>query len=167
MPAIITTFLSFIKHIDRAFNRIIAICHSMCKNINYSLFILMNRLPDDIIMNHIIPYTYSTQPVSLQEDIHDFKTSFPQIIQIYTGIYGTRYGLNLLHLDIIRFTSPPRVLYDVMKRHFNLRNASSQRIHQIIIGFRNVYRKTKMIWGLLTPRERTHFFNEYTLPRLV
>jgi hypothetical protein len=127
----------------------------------------MNRIPDDVIINHIIPYTYSTQPISLQEDIRDFKTSFPQIVQIYTGIYGTRYGANILHLDILRLLSPPRVLYDVMKRRFDLRNANTQRVHQIITGFRNIGNKTKMLWGLLTPRERTHFFNEYALPRLV
>jgi hypothetical protein len=127
----------------------------------------MNRIPDDVIINHIIPYTYLTQPVSLQEDIRDFKTSFPQIIHIYIGIYGTRYGANLLHLDILRLLSPPRILYDVMKRRFDLQNANTQRIHQIITGFRNIKHKTKMLWGLLTPRERTHFFNEYALPRLV
>ena len=127
----------------------------------------MNRLPDDVIINHIIPYTYSTQPVSLQEDIRDFKASFPQIVQIYTGIYGIQYGSNLLHSDILRLLSPPRLLYDIMKRRFDLRNANTQRLHQIITGFRNVHRKTKMLWCLLTPRERTHFFNEYVLPRLV
>lgn len=43
----------------------------------------MNKIPTDIIMNKIIPYTYSTQPQSLRKDITTFYFIYNRFLEIY------------------------------------------------------------------------------------
>lgn len=43
----------------------------------------MNELPRDIIINHIIPYTYSTQDDLLQRDIKTYVFTLDHLKKIY------------------------------------------------------------------------------------
>ena len=43
----------------------------------------MNKLPTDIIMNKIIPYTYSTQSQELRKDITTFYFIYNRFLDIY------------------------------------------------------------------------------------
>ena len=45
---------------------------------------LLNALPDDIIMNHILPYTYLLQPPKLMLDLRSFYTDFSILEHAYT-----------------------------------------------------------------------------------
>ena len=54
--------------------------------INYNT--LLKLLPSDIIINHIIPYTYQIQPSELLLDIVSFQKDFDLIDNFYAFDYN-------------------------------------------------------------------------------
>ena len=51
----------------------------------------MKRIPIDIIINHIIPYTYNIQPNLLLEDIKNYH-------KIKTILTDDKYDIDVIHL---------------------------------------------------------------------
>jgi len=137
--------------------------------LNYELFKL---LPTDIIINHIIPYTYSTQPKILLFDIR----SFYQDLSLVENVYFIDYNNYILLNDLIIFckSNIGRQLciigeYNIIKRTFMLWGKSQRIIDYYIMNIfhkKMKYKpnsKVKFIWGLMTPLERTRFINKYVL----
>jgi len=131
--------------------------------------LLLQKLPIDIVINHILPYTYRTQEKKHLRDIRSFVSDF-DIIQT---LYFIDYNEVILMYDLIRFCNnniaPIYGIEDtyeaILKRH---RRISTMTIGEIIeFVFSDFHRnvrvntqaKIKFLWGLLKPRERTRFMN--------
>ena len=121
---------------------------------------IFGYLPEEIIINHIMPFIYEPQPKNLMSDIRSFYTDF-HLLDNYHFYYNTYCMYN----DIIEFTN----LQNLLIRHYNCRKFTGYDLsfyvfsnfysHRII----NVYCKNRMLWGLMTPTERTRFINEYII----
>jgi len=135
--------------------------------------IYIDRLPEDVIINHILPYTYKLQPIKFLNDIRSFVTDYSLI----ESIYMTQFNEIILLHDLLRFLyiniSPSygieNIFDTVLRRHFCLKNKNEEfLINIVIICFHrnidiNIERKIKIIWGLLRPNERTQFINKYII----
>jgi hypothetical protein len=107
----------------------------------------MEKIPYDIIINNIIPYTYNTQPNFLLEDIKNYYTIKSQIMD---DTYSTSLKLEIL--AVFYFKS---MLNTILNRHFiaklkqynydNIKNGSLQT-------------KFGILFGLLTKEERIYGF---------
>jgi hypothetical protein len=95
----------------------------------------LQKIPTDVIINHIIPFTYQTQSKDLLTDIISFKKDFDIIKNIYTFDYNFHILLN----DLLLFFD-----MDVPIYIFSISQP-----------------KIKKLWGLLTIIQRTMFINKY------
>jgi hypothetical protein len=130
---------------------------------------LINKLPDDVIINHILPYTYERQPRKLLNDIRSFAKDYSLI----ESIYMTQFNELVLLYDLLRFLYPcygkKNIIENVLRRHFHLKNKTGEYlINVLIVCFErnleiNTERKIKILWGLLKPMERTQFINKYII----
>jgi hypothetical protein len=96
--------------------------------------IYLRKIPNDIIINHIIPYTYQTQTKNLLLDIISFKKDFDIIKNIYTF----DYNFNILLQDLLLFYE------DELDLFLSISNLTN-----------------KKLWGLLSISQRTHFINKH------
>jgi hypothetical protein len=106
----------------------------MIKELNIEIKYLQ-KIPTEILVNYIIPYTYQPQRKDLLKDIISFKKDFDIIKNIYTFDYNFQILLN----DLLLF-------WDTEKGHTFL-SITHPRI--------------KKLWGLLTIIQRTRFINKY------
>lgn len=137
-----------------------------------SLVKLLHRLPDDIVMNHIIPYTYQRQPLSLLHDIRSYIREF----RFVKDVYYTEYNPCVLLCDLIRFSNNGGVAleYDIehkyellLRRNYLLSSKCKTDIIKYV--FQNIHNKLqdktenkiKFLWGLFTSQERLNFIDEY------
>lgn len=130
---------------------------------------LLNRLPMDVILNHILPYTYLPQNPRLLIDIKSYRSDN----NVVENLYFTEFNENILMHDLILFCNNNIApMYGVenkyekiLKRHFYFNNKSrSQLVTFVFADFhrnmrRNTQSKINFLWGLLTPLERTRFIN--------
>ena len=137
---------------------------------------LFNKLPEEIINNHIIPYTYCNQPPILLHDIRSFLSDYSLI----TSIYFTQYKVCVLLNDLIKTVNSIDNYVDcnettqvkVFSRLNRLEGIDNENYnlwkYQYFnnISSDNVVPKIRTIIGLLTPRERTIFFNTFILEDL-
>ena len=133
----------------------------------------IQRLPEDVVINHIIPYTYQLQPRRLLYDIRSFVNDYALV----ESIYMTQFNALILLNDLLQFcyinVSPSygieNIFENVLRRHYCISGKSEEYlISRVRLNFhRNVEvrteRKIKFIWGLLTRQERTQFINKYLL----
>jgi hypothetical protein len=131
----------------------------------------IRRLPEDIIMNHILPYTYQTKPRNHLYDIRNFIHDYALV----DSIYATQFNEIILLNDLLRFlyinVTPSygieNIFENVLRRHFSFANKSDAycisriRIHYHRNVTVNTDRKIRSIWGLMKPQERTKFINQY------
>ena len=135
---------------------------------------LLKKIPNDIIINHIIPYSYHPQPLCLLHDIRSYTREF----RFVEDVYYTEYNPSVLLCDLIRFSNNGKVapVYGIeyeyellLRRSYVLSSKSKRDIIQYV--FHNIHdkllykteNKIKFIWGLLTPQERLNFINNYIL----
>jgi len=135
---------------------------------------LLQLLPLDIVINHIIPYTYEIQPKTLLQDIRSYSSDLDLIHNYYMFESNEMILLN----DLIRFCNNNIApVYDIepryetiLKRHFSMKDMTTLEIKQFVFFdfhrrlILNPQCKIKFLWGLLMPAERTRFFNRYVLP---
>lgn len=130
-------------------------------------------LPNDVVINHIIPYTYSPQNRELLIDIRSFKTDLDFTESVYMTIYNE---FILLH-DLIKFCNNKKYpvfnidvkFENILRRNFMLRCMSEpvltyhifQQYHRNMNT--NIMRKIRLLWGLLLPRQRSRFINNNIL----
>jgi hypothetical protein len=96
----------------------------------------LRNIPTDIVINHIIPYTYQIQPRELLIDIISFQKDFDLIDTLYAFDYNYQILLNDL-------------LFYFNDKKFKTKTCLKTKIKT----------KIKFIWGLLTVYERTRFIN--------
>jgi len=136
-----------------------------------SLETLISLLPEDVIINHIIPFTYLVQPRKLLVDIRSYVNDFSFLENIYTF----EYNEEILLYDLVTFCNNGKFptwglepKYDeIIRRHFiykSIRDSDLQLL--IFMAFHRKMgqlceRKNRFLWGLLRPRERTSFINKH------
>ena len=111
----------------------------------------MQRLPFDIIINHIIPYTYNIQPKLLLEDIKNYY-------EIKTKLMNYKYNTNMIKHEILAvFYDNKPLLNKILYRHFmcGKKYFDCDRIYSNNARF-------NILFGLFTKEERQTFF-EYIL----
>jgi len=134
---------------------------------------LLSKIPVDVIINNIIPYTYIPQNKKLLRDIKSFFSDFCTI----ENSYSYDYNYDVLIYDLICFCNcsyiPSYNMHEnfgqLLKRSFKLKqcNYSELNNHVFIVFHRNVVlnplRKIRFLWGILKPGERSRFINKYLL----
>jgi hypothetical protein len=109
----------------------------------------IDKLPFEVVFNHIIPYTYSPQPKILLEDIRDYVYTFNLISSIYYNRWIVFWGEEenedkfWLCNDIYRFVDDSKFPLD--RRNFKIKDINISRI----------------FWGIFTPYERSKMIYEY------
>jgi hypothetical protein len=132
---------------------------------------LLRKLPIDIIVNNIIPYTYvKKNPFHLQ-DIRSFYSHF-SLVENYYYIY---HNQNVLYNDLEFFFyrnhemySITNQYYKILRRHFSFQDMQYITISNYVYtkfqhDITNANNKIKFIWGLLTPSERIEFINKHVI----
>jgi len=110
----------------------------------------IDKLPFEVVFNHIIPYTYSPQPKILLEDIRDYVYTFNLISSVYYNRWIVFWGeeenedKHWLCNDIYRFVDD-----------FNIRLLSSRNIKIKTMNISRIY------WSIFTPYERSKMIYEY------
>ena len=131
----------------------------------------IQNLPYDVIINHILPYTYETQPKQLLNDIQSYVKDYSLVYDIYM----TQFNHFILLRDLLRFCKINltlsygivNVFEYILRRHFSICNKCDEcLITMVRCNFHkqldnHTERKIKTIWGLLTAGERTNFINKY------
>ena len=130
---------------------------------------LMMKLPEEIIVNHIAPFTYLKQDRRLLEDIRNFHTE----TRLLENIYYTEFNDWVLLFDLIGFCNcgdaySPEIndtFENILRRSPVLVNSSKEDLNKYRL---NIFMdslshkpewKIKFLWGLLSPRERSMFIN--------
>jgi hypothetical protein len=135
---------------------------------------LWKKIPFDIFINHIIPYTYKKINNQLLNDIRNFNFDFQMIIDYY---YLDMNEICLL-VDLTWFYNGScNILYvtinhsfiNILNRNFTFKNFSLDKKMDFIkknFYFNinvNTHKKNKFLLSLLTPSERASFINEYII----
>ena len=134
---------------------------------------LINKLPFDVIINNILPYTYQTQPKKLLYDIRSYVADYKFI----DSVYMTQYNEFILLHDLTRFCEKNlepsygtiHKFETVLRRHISIVNKNDEQlINMVRLNFHrnienNADRKVRFLWGLLKRHERTSFINKYIL----
>jgi hypothetical protein len=114
-------------------------------------------LPLDIIVNHIIPYTYTIQSKLLLEDIQNYYT-------IKTTLMNDKYDTNIIKHDILAvFYDNKSLLNKILDRHFQIKFKSYD--YNIIYKYKYKYSintRFNILFGLFTKEERIYFL-EYMI----
>ena len=147
----------------------------MTQNANIDL--LIKRIPLDLIINHIIPYSYkpqrkqllfeiqifNRQKRKLLQDILSFNCSLPYIISRYCNIWRRADPDNSIFYlvsNIISYFECYKKISDIFSRYFIFWNYTNE---EIIFYFTNEFiflsidYQLYILWGLLLPFERDDF----------
>jgi len=109
----------------------------------------MERLPFDIIINHIIPYTYNIQSNLLLEDIKNYFI-------IKQTLMDDKYDIHMIKHEILAVFYDNKIkLNNILHRHFQKYDLD------IIYNYSNNTR-FNILFGLFTKEERIKFL-EYIL----
>ncbi len=141
---------------------------------NVEMSPLFKQIPLTVLTEHIMPFARRPQSKELLRDIRSFNID----IGIIENIYHSHYNDAVLFDDLIFYVNnrslsanetDPRY-ENILRRHINLKDASNK---EIVNCFHNYFKRplsdadlvqrNRMLFGLLTPEERTHFINKYIL----
>jgi hypothetical protein len=134
---------------------------------------IFGKLPFDIVVNHILPYTYRTKPPRHLADIRSFYSDYKCIVNYYycdlneyillrdvVYFYNNNNSLDsgidhkftlLLNRSIVFQKISLEEKYAFIREHYN---------DNILI---NIDNKIKFLWGLMKPKERTVFINHFII----
>jgi hypothetical protein len=130
----------------------------------------IKKIPQEIINNFIIPYTYELKPQKLLLDILTFQEDY----NIIKNLYAFSYNYSILLYDLVRFCNSNTYIHEsiditfknIVKRNIVLSNYTNKKItfyiHEIFHENKRRNRilpRIKFLWGLLTQSERTEFIN--------
>jgi hypothetical protein len=102
------------------------------------------KIPFDIIINHIMPYTYNVQNKELLYDIKNFVED----LNLIENCYLFDYNYIMLYRDLVGFYE-----YKFNNRYCDFINEINKKYIKAV----------RIIWGILTPKLRTEFINKYIL----
>lgn len=131
--------------------------------------LLVKTLPQDVIREHIMPFTYRPQPKSLLEDIESYHTGMTEI----EDHYYTEFNEYFLYYDIVTFCNSHTFIennYEIVYKHIIQRHIcykhqrKMQRSIYLLLSYyyrNDTKRYIRFLWGLLTPYERTQFITQY------
>ena len=137
----------------------------------------IRKIPYDIIINNIIPYTYKPISVELMMDIYSYKKD----LDIIKNIYAFDYNYGILFHDLMYYINHIIDEYyavngndfimpqceKILRRNFMISKMNKQKIVSFVnkhlyVSINNetlIERKINYLWGLMTPIERTRFIN--------
>lgn len=137
---------------------------------------LWKKIPVDIFINHIIPYTYQKQDNNLLNDIRNFCSDYRMIINYYF------FGLNeyCLLVDLVSFCTNNLCndsMINISKMSFIFFLDRNILFKNMPLGKKfeyikskfyfnlhtNTEMKIKFLFTLLTPSERARFINEFII----
>ena len=110
----------------------------------------MKRIPIDVIINHIIPYTYNIQSNILLEDIKNYYT-------IKEILMNNKYDTNMIKHEISAvFYDNKTKLLSILYKHFQIKLKK----YNIIKNFYNFSKNKRfnILFGLFTKEEREYYF---------
>ena len=122
----------------------------------------MNTLPEEIIINHILPYTYNVKNKDHLIDIRSFTSDLGVLENVYWFEFKNIKLLN--DLEIFIYETNEYIFSRFIS--MNGKNILEVRYHEIMYfkdNKTNTERKIILIWGILTPVERTRFINKYII----
>lgn len=131
---------------------------------------IFSRLPEEVIVNHVMPFAYKIQKKDLLKDIQHYNTDLNSCKMFYDW--------NSLLIDMIHFINLNQKwssfgsinAIPIFKRLYALKDKSDREINEFINKFSvldkdiNINkRKARQLFGLLNRYERVDFFNVYVL----
>jgi hypothetical protein len=131
---------------------------------------LHNRLPDELLINHIYPHLYEVQPKKLLVDIRSYVSDLELLLEVY----NTEFNEVILFNDMVNFVTRRSLSIQMMntqyecilRRYFMLWYKSTKYIIRYYANYLvkddgNYNSKIRFMWGLLTPSERNNFIRRY------
>ena len=137
----------------------------------------IRKIPYDVIINNIIPYTYNPIPVELMIDIYSYKKDLNMIKNIYAFDYNyiilfndLMYYMNYIIDENYVINGNDFIMpqYEkILSRNFMISKMNKQKIMRYVNSKLNVSnsdinrieRRINYLWGLMTPYERCDFIN--------
>ena len=137
----------------------------------------IRKIPYDVLINNIIPYTYTIIPVNLMIDIYSYKKDLNMIKNIYAFDYNyiilfndLMYYMNYIIDENYVINGNDFIMpqYEkILSRNFMISKMNKIKIVTFVNKHLNVSinnetrieRKINYLWGLMTPIERTRFIN--------
>jgi len=128
---------------------------------------VFGKLPIDIVINHIIPYSYQVQSPRLLMDIQSFYNDFT-IVENY---YSYDYNDNVLLFDLLQFLKGSQSMRfeRTLQQHYYYKDKESFHLHYVAMmnydenKFIDSTRKCRFLFGLMNPIQRTRFINKYII----
>ena len=138
---------------------------------------MLKRLPLDLVINHILPFTYRCQNSHLLEDLRHFMRSRSEVFGVYETIWIVQLGsrrfhdklwlLNNLYYAIKNYYCGPAFL----ARLTHLQPKSRAQLEHYFAGLETQFKccadndpvvgsQINLLWGLLTPEERQDAIEE-------
>lgn len=119
-------------------------------------------VPELLVQQCILPYTYLPQPRELLADIRSFVVDY----RIVSNVYSFDFNDEILMTDLVNFCM---VQYFTSQQYKLISNMPAidmylQTEYYSNSNVENRTRISRLIWGLLTIEERTRFINHYILP---
>lgn len=120
----------------------------------------LKKIPYDIVINNIIPFTYQKQKEELLNDILSFRKDL-RLIEI---IYTTQFNYNILLLDLMYFFDVKTILL----RNYSIYNniIPNKKLHSFTERFfdsKKIKNSIHFFWGLLTIYQRARFINKFII----
>lgn len=119
-------------------------------------------VPELLVQQCILPYTYLPQPRELLADIRSFVVDY----RIVSNVYSFDFNDEILMTDLVNFCM---VQYFTSQQYKLISNMPAidmylQTEYYSNSNVENRTRISRLIWGLFTIEERTRFINQYILP---
>lgn len=130
---------------------------------------IFSRLPEEVIVNHIMPFAYKIQKKELLKDIQYYNMDLNSCRIFYDWNSLLRDMIHFINLNLkTRFGRINAIT--IFKRIYALKDKSDREINEFINKFsvldKDTYvnkRKARQLFGLLNRYERVEFFNVYVL----
>lgn len=127
----------------------------------------MNTLPFDVIINHIIPYTYSPQPPALVEDICSYVSTLPILEDILLHEPAPFAMVSVMSKLYVYMNGDRDMIYGVhsrflaiLRRHRALSKRSDKDIITYLyqnLQYADQNKQLRFLWGLLRAAEHRDF----------
>jgi hypothetical protein len=120
--------------------------------------VYLQKIPVEIIINNIIPYTYHKQNDDLLLDIISFRRD----LNIINNLYVYDYNYHMLLFDLLSFFNVETIMLRNYSIHNNIITESKVANYSaFFLNKKKLKKVIKFIWGLLTIHDRTRFINNF------